>query len=76
MPAAARAGTFMRESPGEIPRSGLFHAHGYRSALHPFSEDAEFLYGRGVCDAKGIIAAQVAAAEALRAEGFGLDCCL
>jgi len=36
----------------------------------PFSEDAEFLHGRGVCDAKGIIAAQVAAAEALRAAGF------
>jgi acetylornithine deacetylase len=36
----------------------------------PFSEDAEFLYGRGVSDAKGIIAAQVAAAQALRAEGF------
>jgi acetylornithine deacetylase len=36
----------------------------------PFSEDAEFLYGRGVCDAKGILAAQIAAAEALRAVGF------
>src|SRR5271167_70653 len=36
----------------------------------PFSEDAEFMYGRGVSDAKGIIAAQVAAAEALRAAGF------
>jgi acetylornithine deacetylase len=36
----------------------------------PFSEDEEFIYGRGVCDAKGIIAAQVAAAEALRAAGF------
>jgi len=36
----------------------------------PFSEDEEFLYGRGVCDAKGILAAQVAAAEALRAAGF------
>ena len=36
----------------------------------PFREDAEFLYGRGVCDAKGIIAAQVAAAEVLRAAGF------
>ncbi len=36
----------------------------------PFTEDDEFLYGRGVCDAKGIIAAQVAAAEALRAAGF------
>ena len=36
----------------------------------PFSEDAEFMYGRGVSDAKGIIAAQVAAAEVLRAAGF------
>jgi acetylornithine deacetylase len=36
----------------------------------PFSEDGEFLYGRGVCDAKGILAAQLAAAEALRAAGF------
>jgi acetylornithine deacetylase len=36
----------------------------------PCSEDEEFLYGRGVCDAKGILAAQVAAAEALRAAGF------
>jgi acetylornithine deacetylase len=36
----------------------------------PFSEDADFMYGRGVSDAKGIIAAQCAAAEALRAEGF------
>jgi len=36
----------------------------------PFREDAEFLHGRGVCDAKGIIAAQVAAAEALRAAGL------
>jgi len=36
----------------------------------PPSEDADFLYGRGVSDAKGIIAAQVAAAEALRAQGF------
>lgn len=36
----------------------------------PFSEDDEYLYGRGVCDAKGIIAAQIAAAEALRTAGF------
>jgi len=33
------------------------------------TEDDEFLYGRGVCDAKGIIAAQVAAAERLREAG-------
>jgi len=36
----------------------------------PFSEDAEWMYGRGVSDAKGIIAAQVAAAEVLRTAGF------
>jgi acetylornithine deacetylase len=36
----------------------------------PFSEDSDFLYGRGVSDAKGILAAQVAAAEALRTAGF------
>src|SRR4051794_8299782 len=35
-----------------------------------FSEDADFMYGRGVSDAKGIIAAQCAAAEALRAQGL------
>jgi acetylornithine deacetylase len=33
------------------------------------SEDDEFLYGRGTCDAKGIIAAQVAAASRLRDAG-------
>jgi acetylornithine deacetylase len=34
------------------------------------SEDENFLYGRGVCDAKGIVAAQVAAGEALRTAGY------
>jgi acetylornithine deacetylase len=33
-------------------------------------EDAEHIHGRGSCDAKGIIAAQVAAATRLREEGF------
>jgi acetylornithine deacetylase len=33
------------------------------------SEDEERIYGRGACDAKGIIAAQINAAERLRAEG-------
>ncbi|MGA8529413.1 MAG: M20/M25/M40 family metallo-hydrolase [Acidobacteriaceae bacterium] len=36
----------------------------------PSSEDDKFIYGRGSCDAKGIIAAQIAAAERLRAEGL------
>jgi acetylornithine deacetylase len=36
----------------------------------PSSEDATRIYGRGSCDAKGIIAAQIAAAERLRREGL------
>ena len=32
-------------------------------------EDDEYVYGRGACDAKGILAAQLTAAERLRAEG-------
>jgi len=35
----------------------------------PSSEDGDYIYGRGSCDAKGIIAAQIAAAERLRQEG-------
>src|ERR1700722_15805128 len=35
----------------------------------PSSEDDLYLYGRGTCDAKGIIAAQLAAAERLREAG-------
>ncbi len=34
------------------------------------TEDDEKIYGRGACDAKGIIAAQITAAEQLRAEGI------
>lgn len=35
------------------------------------SEDEQKIYGRGACDAKGIIAAQIIAAERLRGEGIG-----
>jgi acetylornithine deacetylase len=35
----------------------------------PSREDADHIYGRGSCDAKGIIAAQIAAAHKLRALG-------
>ena len=41
----------------------------------PAREDEEFIHGRGACDAKGIVAAQVIAAERLISEGvedFGL----
>ncbi|MGA9672068.1 MAG: M20/M25/M40 family metallo-hydrolase [Terracidiphilus sp.] len=56
--------------PGETPDL-VFSTH--MDTVPPYippTEDDEFLYGRGVSDAKGIIAAQVAAGEALRAEGF------
>lgn len=36
----------------------------------PSSEDEHRIYGRGSCDAKGIIAAQIAAAERLKEQGI------
>jgi acetylornithine deacetylase len=36
----------------------------------PSSEDDQRIYGRGSCDAKGIIAAQISAAECLRQDGI------
>lgn len=36
----------------------------------PSWEDGQNIYGRGSCDAKGIIASQIAAAERLRVEGI------
>jgi len=54
---------------GETPDI-VFSTH--TDTVPPFvasSEDDEFIYGRGACDAKGIIAAQIAAAERLRNEG-------
>ncbi len=35
-----------------------------------FSEDEEWIYGRGACDTKGVIAAMIAAGERLREGGF------
>jgi acetylornithine deacetylase len=37
----------------------------------PSSEDETRIFGRGACDAKGIIAAQIAASEKLRRQGHG-----
>ena len=41
-------------------------------------EDGEYIYGRGSCDAKGIMAAQIKAAERLREQAASRisDCCL
>jgi acetylornithine deacetylase len=55
--------------PGITP-DVVFSTH--MDTVPPFfacTEDDEFLYGRGSCDAKGIIAAQVAAADRLREAG-------
>lgn len=55
---------------GEAPRI-VFSTH--LDTVPPFiasSEDAEYIYGRGSCDAKGIIAAQIFAAEYLRQNGL------
>jgi acetylornithine deacetylase len=55
---------------GEAPRI-VFSTH--LDTVPPFiasSEDAEYIYGRGSCDAKGIIAAQIFAAEQLRKNGL------
>lgn len=54
----------------QSPPRLVFSTH--MDTVPPFiesSEDEEFIYGRGSCDAKGIIAAQIFAAERLRAEG-------
>jgi len=55
--------------PGETPDVVLST---HMDTVPPFfacTEDDEFLYGRGACDAKGILAAQVAAAGKLRDAG-------
>ena len=57
-------------SPQEARPAVVFSTH--MDTVPPFipsSEDATRVYGRGSCDAKGIIAAQLAAAERLRQEG-------
>ncbi len=54
----------------ERPSRMVFSTH--MDTVPPFmasGEDDEFIYGRGSCDAKGIIAAQIFATERLRADG-------
>jgi acetylornithine deacetylase len=55
----------------ENPRPEVFFST-HMDTVPPFiasSEDDKRIYGRGACDAKGIIAAQIMAAEKLRHEG-------
>ena len=54
----------------EMPPQVVFSTH--MDTVPPFipsSEDHHNIYGRGSCDAKGIIAAQIAACQRLRKEG-------
>lgn len=56
-------------SPGAVPRI-FFNTH--LDTVPPFipsSEDERYVYGRGSCDAKGILAAMIFAAQALRERG-------
>ncbi|HKW76078.1 MAG TPA: M20/M25/M40 family metallo-hydrolase [Terriglobales bacterium] len=55
------------------PPNLIFSTH--MDTVPPFiasSENAENIYGRGSCDAKGIIAAQIAACERLRKQGIAI----
>jgi len=79
-----RIGYLTKKIPVEDDRFNVFAIHPdhpspsvvfstHMDTVPPFissSEDADRIYGRGSCDAKGIIAAQVAAAERLQRDGI------
>ena len=83
---AARSNGNVERMPVEASRENVFASWGepvvtlstHMDTVPPFfgsNEDSEFIWGRGACDAKGIAAAMMAAAEKLLAEGtrnFGL----
>lgn len=77
---AARYGGSIERIPAEPKRENVFAHWGeplvtlstHMDTVPPFfgsREDEEFIWGRGACDAKGIIAAMIAAAEKLLAAG-------
>ena len=77
----SRAGYACREQPVAENRFNVFASAGgeprvvlnsHMDTVPPWfasREDEDFLHGRGACDAKGAIAAMIAAGEQLRAEG-------
>src|SRR5712671_6201767 len=70
MPVEGDRANVYATSPDELHPSIVFSTH--VDTVPPFirsSEDATRIFGRGSCDAKGIIAAQIAAAERLREQG-------
>jgi len=71
MPVKAARANVLATSAGHPQPAVVFSTH--MDTVPPFipsSEDETRIYGRGSCDAKGIIAAQIVAAEKLRAEGI------
>ena len=80
-PLAAKYGGRIERMPVETERFNVFASWGqpivtlstHMDTVPPFfplSEDEEFLWGRGACDAKGIIAAMICSVEKLLAEGI------
>lgn len=71
MPVEGERANVYATSPQEPSPAIVFSTH--MDTVPPFiasSEDEHWIFGRGACDAKGIIAAQIAAAEALKNEGI------
>jgi acetylornithine deacetylase len=71
MPAELERCNVFATVPGQPPPKIVLSTH--MDTVPPFIpswEDSACIYGRGSCDAKGIIAAQIAAAERLRAQGI------
>src|SRR5258708_20937319 len=70
MPVEDQRANILATVPGHPRPAIVFSTH--MDTVPPFipsSEDDKAIYGRGSCDAKGIIAAQIVAAENLRDEG-------
>lgn len=71
IPAAPDRNNVLATSPQQPRPEIVFSTH--MDTVPPFipsREDSERVYGRGSCDAKGIIATQIAAAERLRQQGI------
>jgi acetylornithine deacetylase len=71
MPVEGARANLLATWPGHPRPAIVFSTH--MDTVPPFipsSEDDTRIYGRGACDAKGILAAQIVAAEKLRADGI------
>jgi acetylornithine deacetylase len=71
MPVQGDRANVLATWPGHVSPDVVFSTH--MDTVPPFigsSEDEGRIYGRGACDAKGIIAAQIMAAERLRDAGI------